>query len=165
MMVQIRLSGIQKESIVDGLGIRYVIFTQGCSHHCKGCHNPQTHDLNGGFLQSTESILSDIKKNPLLDGITISGGEPFLQANSCLEVARKCHQMNLNVWVYTGYLLEELWENPQYIPFLQEIDVLVDGRFEEIKKTSLIPFCGSSNQRIIDVPSSLTHHEIILFNQ
>lgn len=106
-MKLIQISGIEPESIVDGEGIRYVIFTQGCPHHCPGCHNPQTHPFGGGKLVSIEDILDDIsKRKNWIDGITISGGEPFCQIYQCALIAEKAHQMGLSVWCYTGYLLK-----------------------------------------------------------
>lgn len=95
----IRISGIEPESIVDGEGIRYVIFTQGCPHHCPGCHNPQTHPFGGGKLVPIEDILDDIsKRKNWIDGITISGGEPFCQIYQCALIAEKAHEMGLSVW-------------------------------------------------------------------
>lgn len=130
-MKLIRISGIEPESIVDGEGIRYVIFTQGCPHHCPGCHNPQTHPFGGGKLVSIEDILDDIsKRKNWIDGITISGGEPFCQIYQCALIAEKAHQMGLSVWCYTGYLFEDLYR--QGIELLKHIDVLVDGPFVQV---------------------------------
>ncbi len=107
-MKLIRISGIEPESIVDGEGIRYVIFAQGCPHHCPGCHNPQTHPFGGGKLVLIEDILNDIsKRKDWIDGITISGGEPFCQIGQCSLIAQKAHGMGLSVWCYTGYLFED----------------------------------------------------------
>ena len=109
-MKLIRISGIEPESIVDGEGIRYVIFTQGCPHHCPGCHNPQTHPFGGGKLVSIEDILDDIsKRKNWIDGITLSGGEPFCHIYQCALIAEKAHEMGLSVWCYTGYLFEDLY--------------------------------------------------------
>ena len=109
-MKSILISGIERESIVDGEGIRYVIFTQGCPHHCHGCHNPQTHSFDGGKVVSIDTLLDDIsKRKGWLDGITLSGGEPFCQTDQCSAIAEKAHEMGLSVWCYTGYVFEDLY--------------------------------------------------------
>lgn len=160
-MKLIRISGIESESIVDGKGIRYVIFTQGCPHHCPGCHNPQTHPFDGGKLVSIEDILDDIsKRKNWIDGITISGGEPFCQIYQCALIAEKAHEMGLSVWCYTGYLFEDLYG--QGIELLKHIDVLVDGPFVQAEKSLELDFRGSRNQRVIDIPESLKEGVAIL---
>lgn len=160
-MKLIRISGIEPESIVDGEGIRYVIFTQGCPHHCPGCHNPQTHPFGGGKLVSIEYILDDIsKRKNWIDGITLSGGEPFCQIYQCALIAEKAHKMGLSVWCYTGYLFEDLYR--QGIELLKYIDVLVDGPFVQAKKSLDLDFRGSRNQRVIDIPESLKEGVAIL---
>lgn len=160
-MKLIQISGIEPESIVDGEGIRYVIFTQGCPHHCPGCHNPQTHPFGGGKLVSIEDILDDIsKRKNWIDGITISGGEPFCQIYQCALIAEKAHQMGLSVWCYTGYLFEDLYR--QGIELLKHIDVLVDGPFVQAEKSLDLDFRGSRNQRVIDIPESLKEGVAIL---
>lgn len=160
-MKLIRISGIEPESIVDGEGIRYVIFTQGCPHHCPGCHNPQTHPFGGGKLMSIEDILDDIsKRKNWIDGITLSGGEPFCQIYQCALIAEKAHQMGLSVWCYTGYLFEDLYR--QGIELLKHIDVLVDGPFVQAEKSLDLDFRGSRNQRVIDIPESLKEGVAIL---
>lgn len=157
----IRISGIEPESIVDGEGIRYVIFTQGCPHYCPGCHNPQTHSFYGGKLVSIEDILDDIsKRKDCIDGITLSGGEPFCQIYQCALIAEKAHDMGLSVWCYTGYLFEDLYR--QGIDLLKHIDILVDGPYIESEKSLDLYFKGSANQRVIDVPESLKNDRIIL---
>lgn len=157
--VSLRIAGIVGESIVDGPGIRFTIFTQGCKHHCPGCHNPQTHDFNGGKLVSVESVLEQIRKNPLLDGITLTGGEPFEQAEACSILAKAAHAMKLNVMTYSGYTFEEILageaERPGWKELLRETEILVDGRFESDRKSLLLKFRGSGNQRLLDVKKSL----------
>ena len=152
---EIRLAGCINESIVDGPGIRMVLFAQGCNHHCPGCHNPETHSFTGGTLTRIEEIITQVKKNPLLDGITISGGEPFEQAEAFSLLAVQIKQMALNVVTYTGYtfeyLLEKSEENPGWLELLDATDLLVDGCFEIEKRNLLLKFRGSDNQRIIDV--------------
>lgn len=155
----LRISGIISESIVDGPGIRFVVFAQGCKHHCKGCHNPSTFDLNGGFVIEIDSIINEIKKNPLLKGVTFSGGEPFLQAEAFTELAKKCHKLGLDVISYTGYTFENLVAgfdtHPDWKSLLQNIDILIDGPFIEEKKSLLLKFIGSSNQRILNAKLSM----------
>jgi len=166
----IRIAGLVQESIVDGPGIRYVIFTQGCPHGCVGCHNPQTHDFEGGRLVEIESILAEIRKNPLLDGITLSGGEPFIQAASCAIIASEVKKYGLNVITYTGYLFEDLYRKAQECKatadLLNNTDILVDGPFILSQRNILLLFRGSENQRIIDVRKTLATYphrgEIIL---
>ena len=142
--MKIRIAGIEKESVVDGEGIRYAVFMQGCSRNCKGCHNPSTHALDGGKVVDTQEIIDDIKKNPLLSGITLTGGEPLLQLDAAVELARETKKLGLNVWCYTGYKFEEI---PQKL--LNVVDVVVDGAFVEELKDLTLNFRGSSNQRII----------------
>lgn len=165
-MSKIRLSGIVKESIVDGPGIRYVIFSQGCPHRCKGCQNPQTFDENGGYDEDTEKIMEDIKKNPLISGVTFSGGEPFLQAKSFAKLAKESHKIGLNVMSYTGYIFEDIVnkfdEKPDWKELIENIDILVDGPFDLSKKSLLLKFRGSENQRIIDVKKSLKDSKVTL---
>lgn len=167
MATQIRVAGIVKESIVDGPGIRYVVFAQGCRHNCPGCHNPQTHSFEGGSLVEIDKILQQIKSNPLLDGITLSGGEPFEQAEAFGELAEKSKILGYNVMTYTGYTYEFVLKNKDAIggwaKLLIETDILVDGKFEIAKKSALLQFRGSRNQRIIDVRKSITMNEIIQY--
>lgn len=143
----IYINGIIKESIVDGEGLRYVIFVQGCPHHCKGCQNPQTWNFKKGKWVIECSIAKEIMENPLLDGITFSGGEPFaLKENESglIRIAEFAHNKGLNVWCYTGYLYEEIKDRE----LTKHIDVLVDGKFIEEQKC-YDGFRGSTNQRII----------------
>ena len=161
-MSKLRLSGIINESIVDGPGLRFVIFAQGCPHHCDGCHNPQTFDPKGGYEEEIDKILQKIKSNPLLQGVTFSGGEPFMQAKNFSLLAKKIHEMNLSVMSYTGYLFEDLLKKPDFKDLLQNIDILVDGPFIKEKKNLMLKFKGSENQRIIDVQNSLKNNQIII---
>ncbi len=155
----IRLSGIIRESIVDGPGIRMVVFAQGCKHNCYGCHNPDTHDLLGGYEVNIDKILKAVDENPLLQGVTFSGGEPFLQAGIFAKLAKEIHKKNLDVIVYTGYTIEQLLAgldtNPGWKELLNETDTLVDGPFIMEQKSLMIKFRGSKNQRVIDPKQSL----------
>ena len=160
-MKSIRISGIERESIVDGEGIRYVIFTQGCPHHCYGCHNPRTHSFDGGKVVSVDTLLNDIsKRKGWLDGITLSGGEPFCQTDQCSAIAEKAHEMGLTVWCYTGYLFEDLYRQDNEL--LEHIDILVDGPFVLEERSLELTFKGSRNQRVIDVPASLKEGVVVL---
>lgn len=151
---KVRLAGIEEESIVDGPGIRYVIFTQGCPHHCKGCHNPQTHSYTGGFFLSPADILAQLGENPLLSGITLSGGEPFLQPEPLCSVARGVHDMGLNVVTYSGYTFEQLWQRATSDPWTRQLldltDILIDGPYVENLRNLELRFRGSLNQRLLD---------------
>lgn len=155
----IRLAGIAYESLVNGPGIRRVFFTQGCKHNCKGCFNPETHDFYGGEERDMDELIEAVKENPMLKGITFSGGDPFEQADKVAYMANKFKEIGLNTWSYTGYTYEYIISNfnnkPEWKELLDNLDVLVDGRFEEDKKDSKLKFRGSSNQRIIDVQRSL----------
>ena len=154
-----RIAGTVQDSIVDGPGFRFVLFTQGCPHHCEGCQNPQTHDPAGGTEVTTEEIIGQILSNPLTDGVTFSGGEPFEQAAECAVIARQAREQGLNVWTYTGYTFEQLAEKMKTDKGTEELlvltDVLVDGRFVLAQKSFDVPWRGSRNQRLIDVPQSL----------
>lgn len=160
--MKIRIAGLVNDSIVDGPGFRFTVFTQGCPHHCVGCHNPQTHDFQGGSDMDTDEIVARFKKNPLLDGITLSGGEPFCQSEACAELARAARALGLNVWCYSGYTFEELLNGKdEWKTLLQELDVLIDGRFVLEERSLECKFRGSRNQRVIDVPTSLKSRTII----
>ena len=159
-----RIYGLVQDSIVDGPGFRFVCFVQGCSHGCHGCHNPESHDPQGGREMTVEEVERQMLSNPLTDGLTLSGGEPFLQAADCLALARSAHAHRLNVWSYTGFTWEHLMEQgtPEQKALLRELDVLVDGPFLLQERTLSLPWRGSRNQRLIDVPASLAAGEIVL---
>ncbi len=160
-----RIAGTVQDSIVDGPGFRFTVFTQGCSHHCPGCHNPQTHDPSGGTEHTVEELLERMRSNPLTDGLTLSGGEPFEQPEDCLLLAQGAHESGLNVWSYTGYLFEFLRDQGTEAQkvLLREVDVLVDGPFLLDQRTLSLPWRGSRNQRVIDVPKSLENGDVVLF--
>ena len=159
--MKLRVMGIVEDSIVDGPGLRLAIFTQGCPHHCPGCHNPSSHAYDGGTLMDVDEIIQKMDDDPLLDGITLTGGEPFEQPAPCATLARAAHARDLSVWCYTGYRFEALLKNEDKLELLHEVDCLVDGRFEIDKRSLELRFRGSSNQRIIDVPKSLATGTII----
>ena len=166
--MKIRLAApLLTDSIVDGEGIRTVIWTQGCSHHCQGCHNPETWDFDKGFLVDTKEVIRQIDNLEGQDGITLSGGDPFFQVEPCLEIAKYCKSINMNVWCYTGFTFEQLlnMNNSKILEFLKYIDVLVDGKFILEQRSLDLKFKGSENQRVIDVPTSLEKKEIVLVSK
>ena len=162
-------SKIQKDSIVDGEGLRTVVWFQGCPHHCPGCHNPQSHDFNGGFKIKISNLIEMIDSLKIQDGITFSGGEPMSQPEALYELAKHSKSIKLNVWCYTGYTFEELMEfaktNTVYIDLLKYIDVLIDGKFILEQKSLDLQFKGSANQRIIDVKKSLKENKPVLITK
>lgn len=164
--MELKIADIVTESVVDGTGFRFTIFTQGCPHKCEGCHNPTTHDFNGGHVFDTEEIMKMVLRDPLLDGVTYSGGEPFMQPRPLYELSQKLHAKNFNVWCYTGFTLEELKKKAQTDEDIKNllcgIDVLVDGKFILKKKNLLLKFRGSSNQRIIDMNKTRESGSIVL---
>ena len=161
-MNPLRLSGVVRQSIVDGPGLRFVVFTQGCPHDCPGCHNPQTHDFAGGYESSVENLLTEYDKNPLLRGITLSGGEPFCQGvylPHLVNLAQAVRARGGDVYSFSGYTFEELLalaeENGDIMALLRELDVLIDGRYIAKQRDLTLRFRGSANQRVLDVPASL----------
>lgn len=166
----IRLAAdLQEDSIVDGPGLRTVLWTQGCGHHCKGCQNPQTWDFNDGGLVLIDDILKAIDELKYQDGLTMSGGDPMYQPYACNVIAKYAKNKGLNIWVYTGFTYEELItlskKNPIYMEFLENIDVLVDGRYVEEERDLSLLFRGSRNQRLIDVAKTLSQGKVVLFDE
>lgn len=162
--MELRIAGTVNDSIVDGPGIRFSIFTQGCPHNCKGCHNPQTHDFGGGELTDTDELLEKIKSNHLLDGVTFSGGEPFCQAEALASLGLEIKKLGLNIITYTGYTFEQLYEHRSehgWGALLSVTDYLIDGPFILEQKDWEIKFRGSSNQRYIDCQASLKAGKVI----
>ena len=155
MACELRICGTEPESIVDGEGIRFVVLVQGCPHHCPGCHNPGSHAFDGGTVIGIEALYSEICGNPLLKGVTFSGGEPFCQPEPLSELARMVHAKGLDVTTYTGYLYEDLLhiQDQGVAALLSQTDVLIDGPFILAEKDLTLAFRGSRNQRIIDLKS------------
>jgi anaerobic ribonucleoside-triphosphate reductase activating protein len=162
-------SDLQSDSIVDGPGLRTVIWTQGCSHRCFGCQNPQTWDFNGGAEVPLDMVFEAIDELEYQTGITFSGGDPMYQPYPCAKIAKYCKDKGYNIWVYTGFTYEELMEKAKkdaiYLEFLKYVDVLVDGKFILKQRDLNLLFRGSRNQRLIDVPKSLESKEIVLFDE
>lgn len=162
--MKLRIAGTINDSVVDGDGYRYTIFTQGCPHHCRGCHNPETWNPEGGKDADTEDLMAEIRANSLLEGVTFSGGEPFAQPAPLLQIAREVHAQGLDVWSYTGYVLDELiaMHDPDVDALLNELDVLVDGPFVIEGRDLTLRFRGSRNQRVIDMNATRERGEVVL---
>lgn len=162
----IRLAGVVRESIVDGPGLRFTVFCQGCPHGCEGCHNPATHDFEGGYDCEISKIIAAVDENPLLDGVTFSGGEPMCQPEAFTVLAEELKKRNLNIMVYTGYTYEELLRLAETRPavgkLLELTDYLVDGRFILSQRDLTLPFRGSTNQRILDMKQTLAAGKPVL---
>ena len=160
---------IQSDSIVDGEGLRSVIWFQGCKHYCKGCHNPETWNMNQGYEVDIEQLKKEIEELELQDGVTFSGGDPMFQPEALLYLLKVVKENGMNTWVYSGYtfdkLLEIAIEKPIYHDILNNIDVLVDGLFELENKSLNVIFRGSTNQRIIDVKKSIKEGQVCLVDK
>lgn len=154
-----RVAGIQRDSITNGIGIRDVIFLQGCSHRCKGCHNPSTWDYNGGEHRFVGDIVNELSKSN--NNVTISGGEPFDQYIALVELCKQFNRQGKTIWIYTGKTVKPT--NKIYKDLAEYVDVIVDGRFVEELKDSNLLFRGSSNQRLINLPKSVAANEIVLW--
>lgn len=165
---KIKLFGVANDSIVDGPGLRYSIYTQGCSHHCPGCHNMGSWDFDAGTNSTVGSILEDIEKNKLIKDVTLSGGDPFDQAGPVAILASELKARGYGLWAYSGYTFEQLSEKARHDAdiktILDKIDVLVDGRFEQDKKSLSLHWMGSSNQRVIDMVKTRREGVICLYS-
>jgi len=156
MASKLKVSGIIEESIVDGPGLRFSVFTQGCPHCCPGCHNPGTHDFDGGYEMDIDEIFRQFKANPLLSGITFTGGEPFCQPEPLYHLGKKVKAMGKTIVLFSGYTWEQLIEKSHQEIYVKQLlsigDILIDGPFiEEALKDLELLFRGSSNQRIIEL--------------
>ena len=163
--MEIRLAGLEPESIVDGPCYRFTVFVQGCPHNCPGCHNPQTHDFGGGHIAQTDDVIAHLGQNPLVRGLTLSGGEPMMQPEPLYLIAKAAKEKGMNVWCYTGFTLENLLKENRAdrMKLLSVLDVLVDGPFLSHERSLDLLYCGSKNQRLIDVPATLAAGEIRLY--
>jgi anaerobic ribonucleoside-triphosphate reductase activating protein len=163
--MKLRIAGCTEESVVDGPGIRFVVFAQGCPHQCPGCHNPETWDLAGGEEITVDELFSQIRDARLLQGVTFSGGEPFVQAAALACLGRNVKSLGLDIVTYTGYTFEEITkmaEHDKDIKNLLELsDLLVDGPYLAAERDLGIPFRGSRNQRIISVAESLQKNCVV----
>lgn len=162
--MKVQLAGIVDESVSDGPGIRTTLFFQGCAHHCKGCHNPQTWDFQGGYSVELDDLLASLPDSPLIKGVTLTGGDPFYQPQAAVQIARQFKARGKDVWIYTGFTWEELLAeaDPDRMELLKCSDVLVDGPFLQAQADPTLPFRGSSNQRMIMVGASLNNSRVEL---
>lgn len=156
-----KLAGEIKHSLVNGPGIRYVIFFQGCPHRCPGCQNPETHDLAGGAEVNPDNLIERISSTKCLDGVTLSGGDPLMQPEECAKIAAAVQPMGLNVWLYTGWTMEEILADPLKRKSVRDVDVIVDSPFIQSLRSEACLWRGSSNQRLIDVQQSLKENRVI----
>ncbi len=163
--MKIKLAGLVADSIVDGPGFRFTVFTQGCPHHCEGCHNPQTHDFEGGRYADCDKIIEKIKQNKLTAGVTFSGGEPFCQPEPCAYLAKHLKEAGYHLMCFTGYTFEQLMEmckkNNYVKDFLLLLDIIIDGKFILEQRSLELKYKGSRNQRTIDVQKSLRQGRVI----
>ena len=163
-MATISILEIVEDTTVDGPGFRTSVYSSGCPHHCPGCHNPQSWNIENGHPVEVEEILNVILDDPFAD-VTFSGGDPMFQPQGFTELAKAIKQQSCKtIWCYTGYRFEELLQNPVQKALLEQVDVLVDGRFIEALKGEELRFRGSSNQRIIDVQASLEKGETVVMD-
>jgi anaerobic ribonucleoside-triphosphate reductase activating protein len=161
-----RIAGVIHESVVDGPGVRFVVFAQGCVHRCKGCHNPETWDPSGGEEWSVRDLFKIIRKSPdKVKGLTLSGGEPFLQAGEMADLASHARKRGLGVVTYTGYVYEDLLEmaeaDPEVAKLMLETDILIDGPYVDVLKDIGLRFRGSANQRLIDMQASRAEGRLV----
>lgn len=161
-MKELRVAGIISDSIVDGPGVRYVIFTQGCAHKCPGCHNPQTHDYKGGTLVSFAEILADVESYKYIKGITFSGGEPLDQPEALKDFIQGFKDKGYHILVFSGYTFEQIMANSEKAQAIKRADILIDGKFDLNLRALSLKFRGSSNQRIIDLQKSFLSGETVI---
>jgi len=169
--MEIRLAGVKEESIVDGPGLRLVVFSQGCPHQCPGCHNPDTHNIKGGYAADVQGLFQYIERvaarNKLLKGVTLSGGEPFLQSGPLADLARQLRALRLNIVTYSGFTFEQLAamavKRDDIGRLLRETDILIDGLYNEAERDLGLAFRGSRNQRLIDIPATLAAGQLTLW--
>lgn len=167
-MTTLKMYGTAPESIVDGPGLRFSVFVQGCSHGCPGCHNPDSQPAEGGYLCEVADLVRDIHKNRLIHGVTLTGGEPFEQTEGVLELASLLKVEGYDLWIYSGYLFEELMEgrpHPSAPELLRTCDVLVDGPFVQALNSYDLKWIGSSNQRVIDLKETFKHDRVVLWRE
>lgn len=165
--MELRISGIVRESIVDGPGVRFTVFTQGCPHNCPGCHNPATHSYEGGKMVSIDRIITEFAKNPYLTGMTISGGEPLEQVPALLELVTKVKELGKDLVIFTGYTFEQLLKRSAFEPQISQLlsltDILVDGPFLLAERDLTLHMAGSRNQRILDAKASIQEGKAVLY--
>lgn len=164
--MKIKLAGIERNSVVDGPGIRTVLFVQGCPHRCPGCHNPQAQPWEGGYWREVSALAESLTEDRSIRGVTFSGGEPFAQARALATLAGKLKEAGLDIVVYSGYTYEELDRMAQtdssVAGLLKACDLLIDGPYQQENRDISLAFRGSSNQRIIDLPATRATGQVVL---
>lgn len=159
--MKVNLAGVKKDSVVDGPGIRYVIFAQGCKHNCRGCHNPSTHSFNINNEMDVDDLIEEIKSLKYIDGVTFSGGDPFYQPKEFAYIAKRLKENNIHIISYSGFTFESLYKNKETKELLENIDVLIDGPFIDNKKSLKLAFRGSENQRVVSVKESIKNRRAV----
>lgn len=166
---EIRLFGVATDSIVDGPGLRYSVYVQGCSHHCPECHNPESWAFDGGTVTTIDALIEDIQANKLIHDVTLSGGDPFDQPGPVAKLASRLKDLGYGLWSYSGYTYEQLQakaaENEDIARILSLVDVLVDGPFKKDLKSLDLKWKGSANQRVIDMKKTREADQIVLFKE
>ena len=158
----LRILHIVEGTSVDGPGLRTSIYMAGCNHHCPGCHNPASWNPQGGEERTLDELMQVIAYNEA--PVTLSGGDPLQQPEGTRAlISRIKHELGYNVWCYTGYTWEEIVNDPKLFKVVQELDVLVDGPFKMAERDISLRFCGSRNQRLIDVQRTLASGAITLW--
>lgn len=163
-MAELRIAGVVDDSIVDGPGVRYTIFTQGCAHNCDGCHNKQTHDYRGGTLVDIKDLLEDIQSHKYIKAVTLSGGEPLDQPIAIKALVEDLKSKGYHILIFTGYTYEQIFLDSKKFEIVKQVDIIIDGKFDINLKSLNINFRGSTNQRIIDIQKTLEKKEISLLN-
>ncbi|MDD4557150.1 MAG: anaerobic ribonucleoside-triphosphate reductase activating protein [Alphaproteobacteria bacterium] len=160
--LKLRIASVVDDSVVDGPGVRYVIFTQGCKHNCPGCHNPQSHSFSAGMFVGFDEIYEDLSKYKYVKAVTFSGGEPLEQPEAVAEFVSKLKEKGYHILIYTGYTFEQILADEKKLRAIEKADLLVDGLFVLRLRSLNVNFRGSSNQRIVDVQRSLKNKEVVL---
>ncbi|MFV0627101.1 MAG: anaerobic ribonucleoside-triphosphate reductase activating protein [Alphaproteobacteria bacterium] len=160
--LKLRIASVVDDSVVDGPGVRYVIFTQGCKHNCPGCHNPQSHSFSTGMFVSFDEFYSDLSRFKYVKAVTFSGGEPLEQPEVIAEFVAKLKEKGYHILIYTGYTFEQILADEKKLKAIEKADLLVDGLFILRLRSLGANFRGSSNQRIVDIQESLKHREVVL---
>lgn len=159
---KLRIASVVDDSIVDGPGYRYVIFTQGCKHNCPGCQNPQSHSFSAGNFVSYDEIYEDLKRFKYIKAVTFSGGEPLEQPEAIAEFVTKLKEKGYHIVIFSGYTFEQILKDEKKRKAIEKADLLIDGRYEQGLRSLNLNYRGSSNQRIIDVQESLKSGELVL---
>ena len=159
------MSGIEEYSVANAKGITQVLFSSICKHNCFNCHNPESHHYANGYDSTVDELFESVIKNKN-KVVTLSGGDPFFQAENFYKLAQMIRQRtHKTIWIYSGFTFEQIVNHTDkyMLKLLQQCDVMVDGKFEESEKDLTLKFRGSSNQRIINIQESLKQNEVVLY--